>query len=99
MGRIYSKATRVHACTGPHADDSRGIFTATSPTGSLLSRIARIHLARINPQLKFVLQTLCFLAAERRTREKILNAYVAFLNRPYFGRVWILQELYLGGVV
>lgn len=99
MGRIYSKAARVHACTGPHADDSRGIFTDTSPTGSLLSRIARIHLARINPQLKFVLQTICFLAARRERREHILNAYIAFLSRPYFGRVWILQELYVGGVV
>lgn len=91
MGRIYSKAVRVHACTGPHADDSHTIFTDMNSARLLLSRIYRLNAAQINPPLKYALQTMCFLATGERTRKTIVHAYLAFLRRPYFSRVWILQ--------
>jgi hypothetical protein len=32
-------------------------------------------------------------------RWKLVKAFLAFINRPYFTRVWILQELYMGSKV
>jgi len=30
------------------------------------------------------------------TVARLARAFLAFINRPYFSRVWVLQELYMG---
>ena len=45
-------------------------------------------------------KTDAFVAYARRevfpVRQRIINAFIAFMQRPYFSRLWVLQELQLG---
>jgi hypothetical protein len=111
MGRLYSNAMRMHACIGPHYEDSQYLLEATGPTvpffARLHNRIVVDHHSSINNVRRdwttavsniqgrwFWVQ--CFLKMNAHTRKRLLQAFAALLNRPYFSRVWILQELFLG---
>jgi hypothetical protein len=37
----------------------------------------------------------CMLMMSASRRQKLCDAFLSFIRRPYFSRVWILQELYL----
>lgn len=101
IGKLYSNAACVHACIGPHADDSDLLFNTTGRTHSLISRIQE-HQALVGVQntdshpMQRRLQFLCYCTVDARMRQSLLNAMVSFFKRPYFTRVWVLQELFLG---
>lgn len=80
MGNIYKKADHVLACVGRHYDDSRFLFQNFKP----FSRTVRKPVD--SPKL---LVTRYGLSTTRR----LLRASFHFAERPYFSRLWILQEL------
>jgi hypothetical protein len=109
MGKLYSAAMHVHACIGPHCDDSRYLLEVAGPANPFLARLhqnvvyhtpAHARPPRWATTTSDIrgpwLRILCLLTIGWKTRKRLLQAFVALLNRPYFTRVWILQELFLG---
>ncbi|KAH7067242.1 heterokaryon incompatibility protein-domain-containing protein [Paraphoma chrysanthemicola] len=110
MGDVYRNAAHVFACVGGHADDSQFLFDFIAAERTLLSDIyseisSFVTLSGLlmssakrmeNPIFaRRWLTFRCFFRLEAHVRERVAAAYVAFMNRPYFSRVWILQELFL----
>ncbi|KAF7187775.1 hypothetical protein HII31_10911 [Pseudocercospora fuligena] len=69
MGSIYSNATGVLACVGPHADDSEQLYQ----------------------------RAIKYEAASYRSEHRVRDWHIirSFGRRPYFFRLWIVQELRL----
>lgn len=80
MGKIYKKADHVLACVGRHADDSRFLFQNFEQ----FSRTVREPVG--SPGLLYTRYGLS-------TTRRLLRASLHFAERPYFSRLWILQEL------
>lgn len=99
MGQVFKRATQVLACVGQHQDDSeflcrmvrederrfRSWRSAISKTGRLWFRSVRYY-----PGLLF-----WKLRCGKFKIARLQRSFVEFLNRPYFHRVWIYQELSL----
>tara|TARA_R110002003_G_scaffold502_6_gene20089 strand:+ start:3620 stop:5680 length:2061 start_codon:yes stop_codon:yes gene_type:complete len=100
MGEVYRKAAHVFACVGPSADDSHFLFdfatkerallseiySHVSVTGKVMSSAWRVE----NPILSRRWLTLrCFFKMKAQVRERLAAAYLAFMRRPYFSRVWV----------
>ncbi|KAH8725749.1 heterokaryon incompatibility protein-domain-containing protein [Phaeosphaeriaceae sp. PMI808] len=111
MGLLYENAEHVLACVGPHADDSQFLFETIDKERSLIASI-RAHLANpgergagdwslVNPipESSRWLALRCFFAMKVSTRMRLANAHISFMQRPYFSRVWVLQELYLASKI
>lgn len=97
MGAIYKAAQRVLACVGDHDNASRivmAICMLQKHAGSLLLMInprsrqekARRWLENLMPRLIF-------------TQSRLAKALLAFGQRPYFRRLWVLQELFHGRTI
>lgn len=105
MGTIYKNAAHVLACLGEHADDSEFLLHILSEKAPLFDRIhARIQPYAIkkgswripNPILqRWWLMLQCFFTMDASLRQRLVNAFLAFMSRPYFTRVWVLQELHM----
>jgi hypothetical protein len=101
MGDIYGKATDVIVGVGPSSEDIKTILSFTRRHPQLLKKVAskvsdeRPHLLEIMP-LEGILRLGFALKHGLRTSEmdQLLAAYCRFLERPYFSRLWILQELW-----
>lgn len=105
MGDLYKRASTVLACIGPHADDSEFLLAKSRKTRRLLKNISSVLEPDANGQgwsPPFVLDTYGWLGLRsllsftQSTRLRLTKAFIALLKRPYFRRVWILQELYMG---
>jgi hypothetical protein len=106
MGSIYSNATHVFACVGAHTEDSELLFKTMDNHKSLLESICE-HFTRPdagglkgwnipNPISKARWLSLkCFFTMNSESRKCLAQAVITFLERPYFGRLWVLQELHL----
>lgn len=80
MDSIYKKAAHMLACVGDHADDSRFLF----------QKLEQFSAAWINSEIR---RELIFdLAQEVTGVRRFLWAAVHFTQRPYFTRLWVLQE-------
>ncbi|KAL1856853.1 hypothetical protein Daus18300_010616 [Diaporthe australafricana] len=90
MGDIYEKAGRVLACLGRHEDDSEFLF----------EMMRKHHHAWKNFYGPLIEQSLRLTAWTRFMGEaavdRMYDALVKFLQRPYFYRVWVHQELFHG---
>jgi hypothetical protein len=109
MGQIYSGAQHVFACVGPHADDSEYLQHICERYNSMFDDISSsIRLSTIaygtlstrcdlnNPiRERTWLGVLYLLLMGASKRLKLYQAFVSFMRRPYFTRVWVLQELFL----
>ena len=106
MGQIYQRSRHVLACVGPHTEDSTSLFRAIDKNESLLAEIHRATLGSAiensgywvmpNPIRKIPqLAVNCLSTVSPLQRKELAIAFIAFMNRPYFSRVWILQELHL----
>jgi hypothetical protein len=105
MGQIYARSVHVMACVGPHDVLSRSLFRFMKKNRSLLARIHRLTLDCPVAATTWVIPnsipdsawvTLwCSVAINRHQREELAIVFRAFMQRSYFSRVWILQELYL----
>ncbi|KAH4211770.1 hypothetical protein HBI95_044990 [Parastagonospora nodorum] len=102
MGQVYKRAAQVFACVGPHAEDIKYLQIMSKKKKHLLVDVmSAVRLGTWYASLDFPdggirLGTRCLLSMSRSTEVKLKKALVAFLNRPYFSRVWILQELSMG---
>lgn len=101
MGDVYKTATQVFACVGAHGDDSEFVYRMMRKDERLFrswrsgssvewSGSRRISSIRYYPHL------LAWKAKHRQTTiARLQEAFVLFMKRPYFHRVWIYQELFL----
>lgn len=100
MGQIFKTATNVLACVGSHEDDSaflyeflRGQEAKFRP--SLLSDAA--HRFESSADQSLMLELAAWMWTHSRSKIiRLHKALANFLARPYFQRVWIYQELFLG---
>jgi hypothetical protein len=106
MGRIYAKATHVFASVGPHTEDSEFLLKTMDEHKSLLGSIHK-HISKADhghlngwnipnpiPRVRW-LSLKCFFTMDGATRKSFAQAVTSFLKRPYFTRIWVLQELHL----
>ncbi|KAK3714673.1 hypothetical protein LTR37_007653 [Vermiconidia calcicola] len=91
MGEIYSKATEVLACVGPHMDDSEFLVEKAS-------EIAEFQYDCSHGEEEFLCQD-CRLPWERwalalgiECLSRLCYACQTFGRRVYWTRVWIIQE-------
>lgn len=105
MGQIYEKAAHVLACMGPQSDDSEFLFEVIDTNEPLLHRISSYMSPNLvsgtggwslpNPIPKNRrLSLICFFTMKASKRDRLLRAFVKLMERAYFSRVWILQELH-----
>ena len=106
MGQIYARSKHVLACVGPHTDDSTSLFRAFSKNRLLLASIHGLALGSTiekpgywvmpNPIPRSpAVAEQCLSTISFFEREALTACFIAFMKRPYFSRVWILQELHL----
>lgn len=112
MGQIYGNAAHVFACVGPPVDDSEFMFEMCERKKRLLEKIhSKIRISGnstglpskdqpwtvpfiIGDHLLLTLQ--CHVSMSLTTRVRLKKAFLRFMERSYFSRVWILQEIYMG---
>lgn len=82
MGRIFSQAAHVLACVGDHADDSAFLIATLKQR-----RFTPFTYSQWGPSWKFLLQH------RFSTNLRFLHSVICFLERPYFTRLWVLQEI------
>lgn len=98
MGTIYKKASHVLACIGNHADDSLFFFQTlygptrfVVPTRELFKPDKRKAYREENGNNGVSLRFL--LLHRHSTTHRFVLALARLAVRPYFTRMWILQEL------
>lgn len=111
MGDIYRNAQVVLACVGPHADGSPALFRALRTQAGTLDRIAALapndtcYSTRFQPFLtslpshsrpKWFKLARQWASEEDASMLELILAMRGFLDREYFSRTWIYQEIVLG---
>jgi len=107
MGKIYSGAAHVFACVGPHGNDSEYLMATIDSQRPILEKFYIWGQSIVgynafgsnhtffNPIRHVRQQLQCLFTMRTSERLRTSEAFVAFMKRPYFTRVWILQELHL----
>jgi hypothetical protein len=109
MGEIYSRAKHVFACVGPHADESEYLMATVDQRQPFLGTVHKWgqstpfydvidmrHSSFYNPFSEHARRQIrCLLTMHTSEGLRVSKAWIAFMQRPYFTRVWVLQELYL----
>ncbi|KAG8169914.1 hypothetical protein KVR01_000659 [Diaporthe batatas] len=80
MGKIYQQAAHVLASVGDHMDDSHFLF----------QKAQQILMARVSSEARR--RMVIYLAGEVAMVRRLLWAAISFTQRPYFTRMWVLQE-------
>jgi hypothetical protein len=100
MGQLYKRATHVFACVGPHSDDSNFLFETIDKYHLLITDInAHVNITdstgssnwSVNnpiPKSRW-LALKCFFTMEAVSRKRLADAYIVFMRRSYFSRVWV----------
>jgi hypothetical protein len=89
MGDIYAKATRVLACVGPADDSSNGVRDALTNLDAMVQDLPKEWWDIMDLELWRPPQ-------DEATTVRLLEQFNDFVNRPYYSRVWIIQELFCG---
>lgn len=85
MGTIYGKAKTVLACLGPHADGSKNLFRFVRRNlDTIIQRSRSSHVVSLRELL-----------GQSMASPSDFAALGALLDRSYFSRVWVFQEIYL----
>ncbi|KAF2433898.1 hypothetical protein EJ08DRAFT_582828, partial [Tothia fuscella] len=79
VSRIYSQASQVLVWLGPKSDDSDFAIDA-------LRGLRESYFSRTKSALKRL---------DHEEDQGLLNSVLALMSRPYWSRLWILQELIL----
>ncbi|KAI0186508.1 heterokaryon incompatibility protein-domain-containing protein [Xylaria flabelliformis] len=104
MGDIYRSAERVLACVGRHKDDSAFLLETLNRNADLFARASKTYPGYGDPSEEVKdhrghssSQTLLKwkLSQSFASRSRLLKAFYEFEFRPYFQRVWTLQELFM----
>lgn len=97
MGDIYRDARCVLACVGAHDDASRMLFSWVRGHTDYLLSVASSSTARSAGMRSRWLRLRWLLAHRSRTLiTQLPTALIGFSTRPYFTRLWVLQELFHG---
>jgi hypothetical protein len=102
IGQIYKRAAHVLACIGPHADDSEYIAEYIDKHKSLLLGIWDLSAHSGKRAWWTISRYVLEIELSRRGKKRIHRlsyAMDSLLHRPYFSRLWILQELSMGSRV
>ncbi|KAL8923091.1 MAG: hypothetical protein Q9208_004775 [Pyrenodesmia sp. 3 TL-2023] len=96
MPDIYTQANRVVVWLGPESDNSILAMKAIDDIGS------KVKVDWANESFEITSDngsdpTSRALVDDLRPRSEIWLAFRALLSRPYFRRLWIVQEIYLAG--
>lgn len=94
MGEVYRRAQCVLACVGDHADNSQDLYCILRENLDSLCRY-RSKILRLHSEIKLQFPSTWNWSHPMDKALRLLNAFRAFLTRPYFQRLWIYQELYL----
>ncbi|KAF1834400.1 HET-domain-containing protein [Decorospora gaudefroyi] len=105
MATFYRQAARVLSCVGQHSPDSLLIFDVLKRYDDYFAdfyNTMTVHFGEMEND--WITQSWRHFEAEHSKwspmllglREKLIGALSNFIERPYFSRVWILQELYMG---
>lgn len=91
MGNIYKQAAQVLACVGDHADDSDFLLYKLKQHAFSKRPLSRepLNIPRYDFELSLKFQ----LRQRFSNTIRFLHAAFFFLKRPYFTRLWILQEI------
>ncbi|KAF7855431.1 hypothetical protein EAF04_010174 [Stromatinia cepivora] len=87
MGNIYSRASCVLSCVGPHSENSEVLMRI--PSKSFFPKYQPIYLRdfftrAFKRYLAWLVQT------QNVAKETMLNSLFSFMKRPYFTRLWVL---------
>ncbi|CAD6445325.1 b56f3dde-11e7-4c1d-8e5c-55f0ff29c365 [Sclerotinia trifoliorum] len=102
MGNIYRRASFVLSCVGPHSENSEVLMTI--PCKSFIPTDEPDQFddftTRISCRYRRSLQMLNVFAWSVQTqnveKETMFNSLYSFMQRPYFRRLWVLQEVSVG---
>ena len=89
MGDIYAKAVNVLACIGPADDSSDCIRKALTNLDAFVQDLPSECWSGTDIKLWQPPQ-------DEATTVRLLKQFNDFCDRPYFSRVWIVQELFCG---
>jgi hypothetical protein len=87
MHEIYSKAAQVLACIGPSDEHSGVVMQAADDPDAHVQELSELWLKRP------IDMNLWHPPLDEASAAKFLDHYNGFCMRPYFTRVWVLQEL------
>ena len=107
--KIYPGAKHVFACVGTHADDSEYLMKLNKKRRSILEAIhkwsrpeASSRWSTTCGQIPYYMiykhtwvRFRCLLTMCISERLRVCKHFVSFMRRPYFARMWVLQDLYL----
>ncbi|TGO71062.1 hypothetical protein BELL_0625g00070 [Botrytis elliptica] len=100
MGHIYRNASCVLACLGSHGDDSELVMRFFCKAKVFKPGIGHIDGASGLTVIKHTIESLIWAIKTQDVRKRRLRrAFFTFMERPYFKRVWILQEVSIAGTV
>lgn len=88
MGDVFDNATKVLSCIGEHEDDSENVM-------KVLDTMPKDLVGKDWPDMAAASRVLDWLL-QRPTRDvkSLVESLTAIILRPYFSRVWILQEAF-----
>ncbi|KAF6803319.1 HETdomain-containing protein [Colletotrichum sojae] len=96
MGKIFEGAQRVVAHVGEHTDDSKFLYKTLRTWKPFFERAGAHTLGdALGPGLRTVFLAFRALKGEAGVI-RLYDALLSFVERSYFQRLWILQELFLG---
>ncbi|KAF5868507.1 putative heterokaryon incompatibility protein [Botrytis fragariae] len=100
MGHIYRNASCVLACVGLHDDDSELVMKFSCKAKIFKPGMGHIDGASGLTVIKHTIESLIWAIKTQDVRKRRLRrAFFTFMDRPYFKRVWILQEVSAAGTV
>ncbi|KAJ0108675.1 hypothetical protein J7T55_015109 [Diaporthe amygdali] len=91
MGKVFRDARQTLACVGLHENDSEFLFEGLHKHQRRWARLSNSFdgLGNLRDRPWLTLRS-------KSTLIRLCKALSMFLRRPYFHRVWIYQELFLG---
>ncbi|KAL8916916.1 MAG: hypothetical protein Q9208_008280 [Pyrenodesmia sp. 3 TL-2023] len=92
MRRIYAKAEKLYVWLGPAGDESESAVELLHQLGRFTDRDNLVEYGYKEPTLRFHDDEFERLGLPKTDSPKWLSL-VALLNRPYFERIWVVQEL------
>ncbi|TGO61560.1 hypothetical protein BCON_0026g00040 [Botryotinia convoluta] len=100
MGHIYRNASCVLACVGPHGDDSELVMRISCEAKTFKPGMSHIDGASALTVIKNTIESLVWAINTQDVRKRRLRrSFFTFMERSYFKRVWILQEVSTAGSV
>ena len=94
IGEIFRQARRVLIWVGQHADDSESLFQPwLCPPRTCPVIPSKFKDSRVNSKLWWVANKMVHITPEHQYHR--FEVWLAFLRRPYWQRLWIIQEVVL----